>query len=288
MNNNIKILEKFKQEEISKILKIILNIWKNYIKPEKIILFGDYIKWDFLENNLIKEWDQIVEYKTTIQILIITRKPTQEKNMRLSREVMSSIKNNKSITNSVNIVIEDIFNFNQWINEKRYFYLDIIREWILLYDSSKYKINEVKKLTKKEIKQIQKEDFDNWFSIAKEFLKDYKNAYGRKSYKMAIFYLHQSTELFITCYLLVKSWYKPKTHDLEILYSKLKEESNKFNKWFNLTNENYYFELLKWAYINSRYKKNYIVNKQELDVLFIKVIDLSVIIENLCLNEIKK
>ncbi len=289
MKENITHLNINKQEEINRILKIILKIGKNHIKPEMIILFWDYVKWNTLLNNLVKEWDQTVEYNTIIQILVITKKPTQEKNMRLSREIISQIKNDKKIINSTNIIIEDIFSFNQWISESRYFYLDIIREWILLYDSKKYKIWQTKKLTKIDIKQIQKEDFEAWYAIAKEFYTDYINAFERKSYKIAIFYLHQASELFITCYLLVKTWYKPKTHDLEILYSKLKEQTKLFNDWFDLEieEENYYFEILRWAYIDSRYKKNYYVKLKDLLFLANKVIELRDKVKNLCGRELK-
>lgn len=289
MNNDLKVLEVSKQQEVVKILQIILEIWKDYIKPEMVILFGDYIKWNNAINNLIREWDQIVEYKRVIQILIITKKPTQEKNMRLSREITSKIKCNKNVTNPVNIIIEDIYSFNQGIKESRYFYLDILNEGILLYDSEKYKIRDTKKLNQIEIKQIQKEDFEAWFSIASEFYIDYINAFERKSYKMAIFYLHQATELFITCYLLVKTWYKPKTHDIDILYSKLKEQTTFLNYWFDLEMKNDIncFEILRWAYIDSRYKKDYNIKLKDLLFLANKVIELRDKVKVLCNKEVR-
>lgn len=276
INKTISILKENKQQEITNILKIILELWKSYIKPEMVILFGDYIRDNNTINNIVREWDQIVDYKTVIQILVITKKPTQEKNMRLSREITSKIKCNRNITSLVNIIIEDIFSFNQAVKESRYFYLDILNEWILLYDSEKYKIKDTKKLNELERKQIQKEDFEAWFSIASEFHIDYINAFERKSYKMAIFYLHQSTELFITCYLLVKTWYKPKTHDIDILYSKLKEQTTSFNYWFDLERKNDIncFEILRGAYINSRYKKAYSIKLKDLLFLANKVIEL--------------
>jgi len=288
MKTDINRLEKSKQEELDVILKIILDIWKKHIKPEIVIVFGDYLKRNFRENNLVREWNHIVEYRGIVDILIVTRKPNHEKNMRLSREIISVIKNKNNILNSVNIMIEDIFNFDQAIREKRYFYIDIINEWILLYDSKKYSIKNIKNINKIEVKKVQKEDFHNWFNIAGEFLKDYKNAYERSSYKIAIFYLHQSTEMFITCYLIVKTWYKPKTHDLEVLYSKLKNYTNKFNTIFDLNTENEIFELIRWAYINSRYKKAYIVEKKDLDLLEEKIIKLSKIVKVLCKIEFKK
>lgn len=289
MKTSLNILEKSKQQEINKILELIFDIWKDFIKPEIIILFGDYICWNNDINNLVKEWNQVLEYKTIIQILLITKKPTQEKNMRLSREIISKIKNTKDIINPVNIIIEDIFSFNQWIKESRYFYLDILNDWILLYDSEKYKIKEIKKLNNNEIKKIQKDDFNNWFIIANEFFIDYKNAFERKSYKIAIFYLHQSSELFITCYLLVKTWYKPKTHDLDILYSKLKEQTNYLNYWFDLSldKEIRYFEILRSAYIDSRYKKNYIIDLDDLLFIANRIIQLRDKIKWLCLQELR-
>ena len=288
MNTNIKHLEKIKQQEINKILEIILNLWKKYMRPEMIIVFGDYIKNEKINTNLVREGDILVEYNTIIEIFIITRKPAQEKNMSLSRNIISALKNEKTINLPVNIIIENIFSFNQALEEKRYFYLDLIREWLLIYDSKKIKIWNTIQITKQEIKQLQKQDFNHFFGVAKEFFVDYHNAFQRWNYKIALFYLHQVTEFLMTSYLLVKIWYKPKTHNLEILYSKLKLETRDFNNSFDLSLDNYYFELLKWSYINSRYKKNYEVNKKDLDILLIQIIKLSKKIKKLCLLEFKK
>ncbi len=287
MKSSIDFLDKFKQDELKDILDIVLSSWKNSISAEMIIVFWDYINNNYFEN-IIKEWDQRVIYKQVINILIITKKPTQEKNLRLSREITSKIKNFKNINSPINILIEDIFSFNEWIKEWRYFYLDIINSGIILHDSHKCKIHSRKTLTLSEIKEIQKDDFESWFEIAEEFFIDYKNAFARNSFKIAIFYLHQSVESFITCYLLVKTWYKPKTHDLEILYSNLKTHSKRFNKFFDLTQENYYFDLLKWSYINSRYKKNYKVQKEDLVFIEEKVLFLKDIVKKLCLKELTK
>jgi hypothetical protein len=98
------------------------------MRPEMIIVFGDYIKNEKINTNLVREGDILVEYNTIIEIFIITRKPAQEKNMSLSRNIISALKNEKTINLPVNIIIENIFSFNQALEEKRYFYLDLIRE----------------------------------------------------------------------------------------------------------------------------------------------------------------
>jgi len=287
MKTSIEKLEKHKREELIQILEVILNIWKNYIKPEYIIIFWDYIKNNKNIINLVREWDTLVEYKTIIQILVITRKPAQEKNMTLSREIMSKIKNIKEIKSAVNIIIQDIYSFNDWIEQKMYFYLNILNEWIMLYNSGRFKLKQAKSIWIEEIKQIQKDDFGHMYEIACEFIKDYKNAYNRASYKLSLFYLHQSVEFLLTCYLLVKVWYKPKTHDIDILYTKIKEQTKEFNYWFDLKNENYYFEILRWAYINSRYNKDYVVNRQDILFLEIKVLSLRELVRKECIKLIK-
>jgi hypothetical protein len=48
-----------------------------------------------------------------IDILIITRRPSQEKNLKLSRKILSQIKNSHKVSANVNILIEDIFSFNE-------------------------------------------------------------------------------------------------------------------------------------------------------------------------------
>jgi uncharacterized protein len=82
--------------------------------------------------------------------------------------------------------------------------LDILDNGILLYDSKNCKIRKPKKLSPFDISIIKKEDFEAWYEIANEFLLDYKNAYNRNSFKIAIFYLHQAVESYFTTYFLVK------------------------------------------------------------------------------------
>ena len=285
MKNSISHLNIYKQEEIKAISDIILKLWTNYLKSEMVIVFWDYIKNDDYFINVVKEWDQVVNYLEIIDILVITRRPSKEKSLKLSRKILSQIKNSKNISANINILVEDIFSFNEWISEGRYFYLYILQNWILLFDSWKCKLKNWKNISAEDLKEIKKSDFEAWFEIASEFFLDYKNAFERKSFRMAIFYLHQTVETLITCYLLVKDWYKPKTHDLEILYSKIKSLSEKFNKFFDLETEEYYFSLLKFAYIDARYKKSYEIKREELVFLENKVVFLKWIVEKLCLKE---
>jgi len=292
MKTSISHIPKYKQEEIQKLVEIVKNISKNKVSIEMIILFWPYARGDFVENNMVHEWGTTLEYNSDIQVLLVTRKPTQEKNMNLSRKILSEVKKEKSFTSHVSLLLEDIYHINAKLEELSYFYMGIKKEGIILYDSQKCILKWTMNLSGREKICIQEEDFDIWFYWAREFILDYQNAFQRWSYRNAIFFLHQAAERFIAAYLLVKTWYKPKTHDLEILYSKLKWLNPLFNNWFDLSiwswNENYYFALLKRAYVDSRYKKKYCVQKEDLEFLEIKISYLEKLVRELCDQELKE
>ena len=297
--NNIKIMKtsllhipENKQTELEKIVEVIKSATVNNIKSEMILLYWSYARWDFVEKDIVREWNNTLEYKSDFDILVITRKPTQEKNTRLQREIENKINSDKTIHSPVSIIVEDIHHINARLWENRYFYLDIKREWVELYNSWKVKLWEARVLLEKEKNKIQKEDFKVWFKWANNFLDYYYLAYKNNNLNDWAFLLHQISEKLITSYLLVKTGYKPKTHDLEILYKKIKELNILFNSWFNLEDwkesEKDYFELLRKGYVDGRYSKNYKITKKELKFLEKKILYLRDLVEKLCMEEILK
>ena len=206
----------------------------------------------------------------------------------LSRKIQQKISEFPDITSPASIIVEDIYHINARLEENRYFYLDIKREGILLYDSGKLTLKDPRDMSLEEINKLRQEDFTLWFSSANEFFIDYQNAFQRESYKIAVFYLHQATEGYMTAYLLVKTGYKPKSHDLGVLYEKLKDESVEFHVWFLLEKERRYFELLRRAYIDSRYSKEYSITKDEILFLEDKVRKIHDIVDAFCKNELSK
>jgi HEPN domain-containing protein len=102
--------------------------------------------------------------------------------------------------------------------------------------------------------------------------------------------LHQATERYITALLLVKTSYKPKTHDLEILYNKIIEIDSSFQDVFDLSNEkeHHHFELLRKAYIEARYSKTYAITQEELAFIEQKIKDMSQKVQQFCKAEIEK
>jgi uncharacterized protein len=278
-------------EEIENIKKVVLEVSKKIIRVDMIILFWSYARGDFVESDVkFVEW-HYEEYQSDFDILLVIPRPNIEKSQKLEWEISKLIDERNLSETPVSIIVEDIFHINKCLREERYFYVDIEKEWVILYDSEKLKIKKWIPLTKEEREIIKKDDFEYWFNSANYFFDDYKNNINDyKRFNNAAFYLHQSAERFITSYMLVKTWYKPKTHDVEKLYIMLLKEDKSFESWFDfgVLEEKTHFELLRRAYVDARYSKDYKISKEELKFLEEKVLKLKEIVEMLCEMELKK
>jgi uncharacterized protein len=70
----------------------------------------------------------------------------------------------------------------------------------------------------------------------------------------------------------------------------LLKEDKSFESWFDfgVLEEKTHFELLRRAYVDARYSKDYKISKEELKFLEEKVLKLKEIVEMLCEMELKK
>jgi HEPN domain-containing protein len=190
----------------------------------------------------------------------------------------------------VTLIIEPIAVVNKQLEKGQYFFSDIKKEGILLYDSGEYQLSEAKELNNEERAAIAQDDYDYWFENGSEFLIDCNNALARNDYRRSAFYLHQVTESFYNTILLVFSGYKPKLHDIRKLVCMISNYHNDLLKIFHVDTpeQKKCFELLRKAYIEARYNKNYEINKTQLEYLIERVEKLKAITKNICLIEIKK
>ena len=103
------------------------------------------------------------------------------------------------------------------------------------------------------------------------------------------FNLHQTAENLFTALLLVFNGYKPKTHDLEWLLREAKRYDKNFKDIFprKTAEEKHLFNLLKRAYVDARYSKEYKITKQELKQLAKQVKELMKLTKIACKAKIK-
>lgn len=122
-----------------------------------------------------------------------------------------------------------------------------------------------------------------------QFVIDFGHAFKRRDYKNAAFYLHQSTERFYTTTLLVFTHYKPKEHDISKLGKQVNNLDQRFFPVFprSTPEEERLFDLLKKAYIDARYKREYKITKKELECLAGRVRKLQKLTKEICREKIE-
>ncbi|MGI4753258.1 MAG: HEPN domain-containing protein, partial [Janthinobacterium lividum] len=154
--------------------------------------------------------------------------------------------------------------------------------------SGEYVLSEAKDLPWSEMKEIAQDDYDYWFSKGKGFLRSATNAFLENEYAIAAFILHQATESLYSAILLVFSNYKPKLHDIEELGGMAKNYDNELLQVFPIatSEQKECFELLKKAYVDARYDKNYKISKEQLLYLIARIEKLKEITERICLARI--
>lgn len=137
------------------------------------------------------------------------------------------------------------------------------------------------------------EYFEDWFESANRFLSTYyihieKSKSDIEYLKDASFNLHQAAERFYISILLVFTDYKGKTHDLEVLDKACSDEDLRFRDAFPRTTkeEQDLFQLLREAYIGSRYKRDFKITKEELEYLAGRVEVLKELADTVCNEKI--
>jgi len=119
---------------------------------------------------------------------------------------------------------------------------------------------------------------------------DTRNAFERNNLNLSAFYLHQATESFYSAILLVFTGYKPRLHDIEKLGSLASNYSDELLKIFprDTKEQEELFVLLKSAYTEARYNKNYKITEEQLAYLIKRIEKLKSVTEEICKNRINE
>jgi HEPN domain-containing protein len=117
----------------------------------------------------------------------------------------------------------------------------------------------------------------------------YEAAIETEDNNIAAFQLHQATERFFSAVVLTFARYKPKTHDIEKLDRQVSNFHPDFFTVFPRANDyqKRCFELLKNAYIDARYKRDYVITKEELEYLAARVRKLQALTKRICEEKIE-
>lgn len=278
MKISIDFLPAQKQEELIAVRDLIVEAFE----PEMIILFGSYARNEWVEDRYV-EGGITYEYKSDFDILVISRVelgPRRSNRWYKTEEAVKKL----PLQTPVSLIHHGIKFVNKEIRKNSYFFTDILKEGILLYDTQNFQLAEPGVLNEQQLKKQAKEDFEQWFPSANNFLDYYNFAFNKADFKEAAFLLHQATERYYTALLLVYTGYRPKTHDIQKLGEMAAQINERFKTVFPFADpENKArFELLKKAYIDARYQKTYTISKEDLEYLAKRVEVLRDLVKEVC------
>ena len=270
MKRSIKRLPKRTQEELAVLQELILS---NLTNVRMIILYGSYARGKYVI------WDETFDgygstyYQSDLDILVICDTRDANKAERHAREVIvpkyDTRMEGKRHPAPPNIIVETPVTINRAIRRKHYFFYEIIKDGILLYDNGTFHIGKPEKLPYREIKQYAEEEYEECFPLAEGFLRHGHLDKEEENYKLGSFELHQACERYYKTFTLVYSGIRPKSHELKVLGAMVRSCSREFANVFptHTFEDNKAFDKLCRAYIEARYNRLFTVSKEQYEYM---------------------
>jgi predicted nucleotidyltransferase len=253
--------------------------WKKNGSILKIILFGSYAREDWVD-------EPENGYQSDYDLLIIVSHPDLTDIADYWYVAEDKILRDTAVGRPVNVIVHTLQEVNQALSRGEYFWVDIVSDGIVLYELPGNALATPQPLTTADAYEMASKyfgeklgDIDVWLETAsaQQARTDDPIRYRRH----AAFNLHQATETAYACFLLVRTLYFPRSHNIKFLRSLAEDsEPRLIEAWPRATRiDRRRFELLKRAYVEARYSASYEIGSDDLDALSQSVRTLRDIIE---------
>ena len=282
-------LPESKQRNVARIVETIHEEFEDALKEAKsenkrrgrilkIILFGSYARGTWVD-----EPHTMKGYRSDFDVLVIVNESRfagfeywDRATDRLNRE--------PSIGAPVGLIVHSGREVNNALRNGQYFFSDIRKEGIVLYEMDDRELAEPGALTAEQASIVAMVHFDQRFTSAVDFLETATFAFSRQRWSQAAFLLHQSVEQTYATLLLVLTNYSPPSHNLKFLRMLSEDrdrrlieawprEQQRFNAWFNVLNE---------AYVKARYSRHYQISEEALTWLMDRTETLHGLVKSIC------
>ncbi|MFA6153129.1 nucleotidyltransferase and HEPN domain-containing protein [Mesorhizobium sp.] len=293
MKTSMDHLPEHKQEELARVVEILhaefedalaesSADWKKSGRILKIILFGSYARGDWVDEPLTMKG-----YRSDFDLLVIVNN-NKLADFAYWYKAKDRLDRDRAIKTPTSFIVHSRRFVNTALRQGQYFFTDIRREGIVLYELDDEPLAEPKPLTPIAAYETAKEHFESRFPGARDFLKLFDAGMERGLSKTAAFILHQAIEHAYSTLLLVVTNYSPPSHKLTFLRSLSEDqdrrlcevwprEQQRYRAWFNTLNE---------AYVKARYSKHYMISEEALVWLGERTAELHVCVEQICFEHL--
>lgn len=259
-----------KQAELRRVVKVIRESFEEAISTRraarlkngkilKIILYGSYARGDWVH-------DPVGRYFSDFDLLVVVDHEDLTDGEFWHDAENRTMPGEGEIRTPVSIIVHSLDDVNEQLDRGRYFFADILREGVLLYDTPGAKLQKPADLKAAVALKEAEEFFAEWMASAASFSKVAAYCVSTDEPKLAAFNLHQAAEHLYHCALLVVTLYSGKAHNLAFLRKKGEAIDPRLAAaWPRETKfERRCFELLREAYVKARYSKHYKISAEEL------------------------
>jgi predicted nucleotidyltransferase/HEPN domain-containing protein len=294
MRTDLDHLPPAKQRELERVVQILFeefgdakaiatSDWKKQGRILKVVLYGSYARGGWVD-----EPHTAKGYQSDFDLLVIVNNDKLTDRIefwataedRLNCELATT----KTLRTPVNFIVHTMHEVNQGLEHGRYFFMDIARDGIALYQSEDTEFHEPKPKTPKQALAMAREYFEEWYPSASKRFDGAKFHLGQGNLKDAAFDFHQTAERLYHCVLLVCTFYTPHVHNLGFLRTQAERIDPRLVDAWPRDNriDRSRFEKLKEAYVKARYSKHYKISEEELAWLSERVEVLGQAVQVIC------
>src|SRR5690606_9888346 len=221
MKTSLDHLPEQQQQELGRIRAILLEEFEKAIanatsphkrngKVYKIVLFGSYARDDWVD-------EPENGYQSDFDLLIVVSHEDLTDIADYWYVAEDRIARDPAIQRPVNIIVHSLDEVNQSLARGEYFWVDIARDGSVIYELPCHPLATPKPLTPADAHRMAKEYFDRWLPSVDPFVRGANYAIGDGDLNKAAFDFHQATERLYICFLLVRTLYFPRSHNIKFL-----------------------------------------------------------------------
>ncbi len=260
--------------------QIATSKWKREGRILKIVLFGSYARGDWVDERYVAKG-----YQSDYDLLIVVNYQRVVEFDECWHRTEDRLIREPDIKTPVNFIVHTKSEVNDKLKLGHYFFTDIVKDGILLYELKGEKpFATAKPFNPQQALEVARAYYDQWMPTVQNYnvLSEAALSFGMRNERA--FLLHQTIERAYACLLLVLTYYSPSTHNIKFLRS-LAEDLDKRLKavWPQETRfQNRCFELAKRAYVEARYSKHYSITEEELAWIAERAETLRGVVETVC------
>lgn len=299
MKTDLEHLPSNKQRELDRVVQILFEEFRDaHGEPNgprklgrilKVILYGSYAR-----GNWVDEPHTAKGYQSDFDLLIIVNQKELTDRVAYWERAEERLTRERAISGllktPVNFIVHSLQEVNDGLAHGRYFFIDVARDGIALYQSDDGSLATPKPKTHQQALDQAQEYYDYWFSLAVSSQKIFQFCLSQKEYRDAAFNLHQACERLYHCVLLVCTFYTPHVHNLNFLRTQAERISGALvAAWPRDTRQDRArFEKLKDAYVKARFSKHYKITEEELLWLAERIEQLGSTVNEICQKRIEE